>query len=151
MAGRSAGILLFRRKKGLEVLLVHPGGPFFARKDLGAWSVPKGEYGASEDALAAARREFTEETGFPVDGKFLPLAPVKQKGGKEVLAWAVEGDIDAEKVVSNVFELEWPPHSGKVTEFPEIDRAEWFDLPTARIKINERQCDLLDELERLLR
>ncbi len=150
MAGRSAGILLFRRKKGLEVLLVHPGGPFLVRKDLGAWSIPKGEYDESEDPLAAARREFAEETGQPVEGEFLPLKPVKQKGGKEVLAWAVEGDMDAEKAVSNLFEMEWPPRSGKMKQFPENDRAGWFDLPVARTKINERQRELLDELEGML-
>ncbi|MCF0070205.1 NUDIX domain-containing protein [Dyadobacter sp. CY261] len=148
MAGRSAGILLFRRKMGLEVLLVHPGGPFFARKDLGAWSIPKGEYDDPEDALAAARREFAEETGMAIDGDFLPLAAIKQKGGKEVKAWAVEGDIDAEQIVSNVFEIEWPPRSGKMRSFPEVDRAEWFDIPTARTKINERQSAFLDELEK---
>lgn len=141
---------MFRRKVSLEVLLVHPGGPFFARKDLGAWSIPKGEYEGPEDPLTAARREFAEETGLPVDGDFLPLQPIKQKGGKEVLAWAIEGDIDAAKVVSNVFEMEWPPRSGKMRRFPEIDRAEWFDLSTARSKINERQRGFLDELEQLL-
>ena len=150
MAGRSAGILMFRRKKELEVLLVHPGGPFFARKDLGAWSIPKGEYDGSEDPLAAARREFAEETGVPVHGEFLPLATIRQKGGKEVSAWAVEGDLDADNISSNTFELEWPPHSGKVRTFPEVDSAGWFDLPTARTKINERQSGLLNELEALV-
>ncbi|WP_188930441.1 NUDIX domain-containing protein [Dyadobacter endophyticus] len=149
MAGRSAGILMFRRKERLEVLLVHPGGPFFVRKDLGAWSIPKGEYDDSEDPLTAARREFAEETGQAVEGDFLPLTAIKQKGGKEVLAWAVEGDIDAAKVSSNTFELEWPPRTGKMQKFPEIDRAEWFDLDTARTKINERQVSLLDEVEAL--
>ena len=100
------------------MLLVHPGGPFLVRKDLGAWSIPKGEYDESEDPLAAARREFAEETGQPVEGEFLPLKPVKQKGGKEVLAWAVEGDMDAEKAVSNLFEMEWPPRSAKIKKFP---------------------------------
>lgn len=150
MTARSAGILMFRRKERLEVLLVHPGGPFFARKDLGAWSIPKGEYDESEDPLMAARREFTEETGLAVEGNFLPLTAIKQKGGKEVLAWAVEGDIGAAKVSSNTFELEWPPHSGKIREFPEVDRAEWFDMATARAKINERQQSLLDELAALM-
>ncbi|WP_426294712.1 NUDIX domain-containing protein [Dyadobacter endophyticus] len=149
MVGRSAGILMFRRKERLEVLLVHPGGPFFVRKDLGAWSIPKGEYDDSEDPLTAARREFAEETGQAVEGDFLPLTAIKQKGGKEVLAWAVEGDIDAAKVSSNTFELEWPPRTGKMQKFPEIDRAEWFDLDTARTKINERQVSLLDEVEAL--
>jgi len=150
MAGRSAGILIYRIKTDLEVLLVHPGGPFFARKDLGAWSIPKGEYDDAEDPLAAAKREFAEETGLAVEGEFLPLTAIRQKGGKEVLAWAVAGDLDAERIVSNTFELEWPPHSGKTRIFPEVDRAEWFDLPTARTKINERQRSLLDELEALL-
>lgn len=150
MAGRSAGILLFRRNRGLEVLLVHPGGPFFARKDAGAWSIPKGEYDDSEDALAAAVREFAEETGHSVTGDFIPLSAIRQKGGKEVLAWAVEGDIDPETIVSNTFEIEWPPRSGKRRQFPEIDRAGWFDLPTAREKINERQRGFLDELDELL-
>ncbi|GGH29105.1 NTP pyrophosphohydrolase [Dyadobacter endophyticus] len=140
---------MFRRKERLEVLLVHPGGPFFVRKDLGAWSIPKGEYDDSEDPLTAARREFAEETGQAVEGDFLPLTAIKQKGGKEVLAWAVEGDIDAAKVSSNTFELEWPPRTGKMQKFPEIDRAEWFDLDTARTKINERQVSLLDEVEAL--
>lgn len=149
MVGRSAGILMFRRKERLEVLLVHPGGPFFVRKDLGAWSIPKGEYDDSEDPLTAARREFAEETGQAVEGDFLPLTAIKQKGGKEVLAWAVEGDIDVAKVSSNTFELEWPPRTGKMQKFPEIDRAEWFDLDTARTKINERQVSLLDEVEAL--
>lgn len=151
MAARSAGILMFRKKERLEVLLVHPGGPFFARKDLGAWSIPKGEYDESEDPLVAARREFREETGLAVEGNFLPLTAIKQKGGKEVLAWAVEGNIDVAKVSSNTFELEWPPHSGKIRAFPEVDRAEWFDMATARAKINERQQSLLDELEVLVR
>lgn len=149
MVGRSAGILMFRRKERLEVLLVHPGGPFFVRKDLGAWSIPKGEYDDSEDPFTAARREFAEETGQAVEGDFLPLTAIKQKGGKEVLAWAVEGDIDVAKVSSNTFELEWPPRTGKMQKFPEIDRAEWFDLDTARTKINERQVSLLDEVEAL--
>ncbi|WP_342087404.1 NUDIX domain-containing protein [Dyadobacter sp. OTU695] len=151
MAARSAGILMFRKIERLEVLLVHPGGPFFARKDLGAWSIPKGEYGDSEDPLLAARREFSEETGVTVEGTFLPLTAIKQKGGKEVLAWAVEGNIDASKVSSNTFELEWPPHSGRIQAFPEVDRAEWFDIVTAHAKINERQQSLLDELETLVR
>jgi predicted NUDIX family NTP pyrophosphohydrolase len=151
MAARSAGILMFRKKERLEVLLVHPGGPFFARKDLGAWSIPKGEYDVSEDPLMAARREFSEETGVAVEGTFLPLTAIKQKGGKEVLAWAVEGNIDASKISSNTFELEWPPHSGRIQAFPEVDRAEWFDIVTARAKINERQQSLLNELETLVR
>lgn len=151
MAARSAGILMFRKKERLEVLLAHPGGPFFARKDLGAWSIPKGEYDDSEDPLLAAKREFAEEIGLAVEGDFIPLTGIKQKGGKEVIAWAVEGNIDAAKVSSNTFELEWPPHSGRIQEFPEVDRAEWFDLATARAKINERQQSLLDELEALVR
>jgi predicted NUDIX family NTP pyrophosphohydrolase len=144
---KSAGILLYRKKnKQLEFFLVHPGGPFWAKKDEGAWSIPKGEYIDDEDPLAAARREFEEETGQAVSGKFIALTPVKQKNHKEVHAWAVEGDIDEKNIRSNTFEMEWPPKSGKRQQFPEVDKGGWFDAETAREKINERQSVLIDEL-----
>jgi predicted NUDIX family NTP pyrophosphohydrolase len=148
VAARSAGLLLHRRSNGsLEVLLVHPGGPFWARRDLGAWSVPKGEYEPDEDALAAARREFSEELGAsPPDGPVHDLGEVRQKSGKLVRAWALEGDLDVSNVTSNTFELEWPPRSGKTIEVPEVDRAEWFALPVAREKINPAQVPLLERL-----
>jgi predicted NUDIX family NTP pyrophosphohydrolase len=150
MKKQSAGILLYRRASaGLEVLLVHPGGPLWARKDLGAWSVPKGEF-TDEDPLAAARREFREELGADVGGDFLPLAPVRQPSGKVVTAWAVEGDFDPGQLHSNSFRIEWPPRSGKQAEFPEVDRAEWFALPDARRKILKGQLPLLDQLEALI-
>ena len=146
MAKQSAGILLYRRKKDLlEVLLVHPGGPFWAKKDQGAWSIPKGEY-EGEDALAAAKREFEEETGIPIEGEILALGQQKQKGGKLVDAWAVEGDLDAERVRSNTFEMEWPPKSGKKQQFPEIDKAGWFPVATALEKINPGQAAFIHEL-----
>jgi predicted NUDIX family NTP pyrophosphohydrolase len=145
----SAGLLLYRGSpQGLEVLLVHPGGPFWKKKDAGAWSIPKGEYGEDEDPLAAARREFEEETGAAVEGEFLPLTPIRQKGGKQVLAWAVRADFDPSVLRSNLFSMEWPPRSGRQQEFPEVDRAEWFPLDAAREKILESQKPLLDELER---
>jgi predicted NUDIX family NTP pyrophosphohydrolase len=148
---RSAGILLFRRAPGgPEVLIVHPGGPFWAKKDAGAWSIPKGEAAPGEDLLARAQREFTEETGFVLAGEFRPLTPVRQAGGKLVHAWAVEGDCDAAAIRSNTFDLEWPPRSGRVRAFPEVDRAQWFGLAAARDKINPAQRGLIDELERLL-
>ena len=147
---RSAGILMYRRAGAdVLVLLAHPGGPFWARKDAGAWTIPKGEF-ENEDALAAARREFTEETGATVDGEFIALTPCTQKNGKIVHAFAVEGDIDLSAITSNTFEMEWPPHSGERREFPEIDRAEWFTLATAREKINPAQRALLDELKHRL-
>lgn len=129
---------------------MHPGGPFWKNRDEGAWSIPKGEYSMGEDPLAAARREFQEETGFVVEGDFIPLIPVTQAGGKVVQAWAVAGDCDPQKIRSNTFTLEWPPRSGKIREFPEVDRAGWFDLDTARKKINPAQAMFLDELEKLL-
>ncbi|HZB90371.1 MAG TPA: NUDIX domain-containing protein [Stellaceae bacterium] len=151
MPKTSAGLLLYRRRgAALEVLLVHPGGPFWAKKDDGAWSIPKGEAAAGEDLLALARREFAEETGFPVDGTFRPLAPVRQAGGKIVHAWAVEGDLDPAAIRSNRFTLEWPPRSGRREEFPEIDRGAWFTLDEARRKINQGQAPLLDGLVALL-
>ncbi len=139
---------MFRRSgRVLEVFLVHPGGPFWERKDTGAWSIPKGEYAEAEQALDAARREFEEETGFVADGEFIELAPVKQTGGKVVRAWAIEGDCDAAQMRSNTFSMEWPPKSGKTREFPEVDRAEWFTIAAARAKILKSQAAFLDELE----
>jgi predicted NUDIX family NTP pyrophosphohydrolase len=150
LAKRSAGLLLYRRPAGkLEVLLVHPGGPFWQKKDLGAWTIPKGEFAAGEDPLDAARREFHEETGREVAGPFMPLTPVKQPGGKTVHAWAVEGDFDPRALKSNTFSLEWPPRSGRRQEFPEVDRAAWFDLEEAKRRINRGQVVLLYELEQL--
>ena len=147
MASKSAGILAFRvNAKKLEVLLVHPGGPFWRNKDLGAWSIPKGEYGPGEEAETAARREFHEELGIEVTETLLPLGDVRQKGGKVVTAFAVEADIDVDTIQSNTFELEWPPRSGRRQTFPEVDRAVWFDLATASVKINEAQRMLLDRL-----
>jgi predicted NUDIX family NTP pyrophosphohydrolase len=145
---RSAGILLFRRGAGgAEVLLVHPGGPFWARKDLGAWSIPKGEHGDDEDALAAARREFEEETGTALpDGPLTALGDIRQRGGKRVRAWALEGDFDPATVRSNTFELEWPPRSGRTQAFPEIDRAAWFGLDEARERLLGAQAPFLDRL-----
>jgi predicted NUDIX family NTP pyrophosphohydrolase len=149
----SAGLLLYRAAPaGLQVLLVHPGGPFFRNKDEGAWSIPKGEVAPGEDNfLATARREFKEELGIRPVGHFLPLTPVKQKGGKTVHAWAFEGDCDVTRVKSNTFSMEWPPRSGRRVEFPEIDRAEFFDVDTARRKINPAQAALVEELVHLLR
>jgi predicted NUDIX family NTP pyrophosphohydrolase len=151
MPKTSAGILLFRRRpRGVEVLLVHPGGPFWARKDEGAWSIPKGEAEPGEELLAAARREFLEETGAPVDGPFLDLGSHKQPGGKIVAAWAVEADFDPASLTSGTFAMEWPPRSGKSAEFPEVDRAGWFDLETAGAKILKGQQPILAALvERL--
>lgn len=147
MPKTSAGILLYRRKDDeFRVFLVHPGGPFFEKKDEGAWSVPKGEIDEGEDALAAARREFEEETGCRPEGRFVPLSPITQKGGKTVLAWAMEGDCDADTIRSNTFALEWPPKSGRVQDFPEVDRAGWFTVDEAKKKINPAQAALLDEL-----
>lgn len=147
MVKQSAGILLYRKKgKEFEVFLVHPGGPFFKNKDLGSWSIPKGEFLDDEEALTAAKREFKEETGHPVDGTFVPLDPVTLKSGKIVYAWAVEGNINHETVFSNLFEIEWPPKSGKRQSFPEIDRAGWFDIETARVKINPGQVGLIESL-----
>ncbi|MBO0826732.1 MAG: NUDIX domain-containing protein [Streptosporangiales bacterium] len=153
MAGRSAGLLLYKRVgAGLRVLLVHPGGPFWARKDAGAWSIPKGEYADGEQARAAALREFTEETGHaPPDGELLELGTVRQRAGKEVTAWAVEGDFDVTTLESNTFELAWPPRSGRTQTFPEVDRAAWFDEETAREKINAAQTTFLDRLAETLR
>ena len=150
MARTSAGLLLFRRLRELEVFLVHPGGPFWRGRDAGAWSIPKGEIGGGEDALAAARRELAEETGVAVEGDFMELVPVRQKGGKIVRAWAIEADCDAASIVSNAFSMEWPPRSGRSQEFPEVDKAAWFGMAEARGRINAAQAALLDELERRL-
>ena len=149
---KSAGLLLYRVRDGEpEVLLGHMGGPFWARKDERAWSIPKGEYGDDEDALAAARREFAEETGSaPPEGEALALGEVRQSGGKRVVAWALAGDLDPATVRSNTFVMEWPPRSGRQQEFPEIDRAEWFGLGTARSKVVKGQVPLLDALEQKL-
>jgi len=144
---RSAGILLFRRNaRETEVFLVHPGGPFWAKKDDGAWSIPKGEYADTEDPLDAAKREFKEETGKDVAGDFIPLGQVRQAGGKLVTAWAVEGDMDISALESNTFEMEWPPRSGKRKTFPEVDKAAWFALPAARLKLSSAQAEFLDRL-----
>jgi len=138
---------MYRRSAGtLEVLLVHPGGPFWMKKDAGAWSIPKGEYEAGEEALAAAAREFQEETGLVAQGPYTPLTPIRQQGGKVVEAWAFEGDCDAESLKSTTFSLEWPRGSGRRQEFPEVDRAGWFGLDEARRKILPAQAALLDEL-----
>jgi len=151
MGRKSAGLLLYRRhEEQVEVFLIHPGGPFWARKDDGAWSIPKGEF-TDEEPLDAAQREFHEETGFVAQGSFQPLAPIRQAGGKLVHAWAFEGDCDAQAIHSNTFELEYPPHSGQWKTFPEADRAGWFSLPQARQKILKSQEPLLDQLEQMLR
>jgi predicted NUDIX family NTP pyrophosphohydrolase len=150
MPSKSAGVVAFRRTSGkIEVLLVHPGGPFWRKKDLGAWSIPKGEYDSGEDPEDAARREFQEELGIGLTKDLLPLGDVRQRGGKTVTAFAVETDVDVANIRSNAFEIEWPPRSGRRQAFPEIDRAEWFDLATARTKINEAQKTLLEQIETL--
>ncbi|MGJ5023008.1 NUDIX domain-containing protein [Bradyrhizobium oligotrophicum] len=147
MPARSAGVLAFRRTaNGVEVLLVHPGGPFWRNKDAGAWSIPKGEFGADEAAEAVARREFAEELGTALTAPLVPLGEIKQRGGKVVEAFAAETDLDAGSITSNAFELEWPPHSGRIQRFPEVDRAGWFDLAEARVRINPAQAALLDRL-----
>jgi len=144
---QSAGILLYRIiEGGLQVFLVHPGGPFFKNKDEGSWSIPKGEFLDNEEALAAAKREFEEETGQPVDGEFIELGTVRQKSGKIVHAWAIEGDIDHETIISNTFEIEWPPRSGRQITIPEIDRAAWFEPGIAKQKINPAQAVFIDKL-----
>lgn len=148
----SAGILLYRRRQTLEVFLVHPGGPFWAKKDRGAWSLPKGEFiEGEEDPLDAAKREFTEETGFAIDGPFEPLQPLRQPSGKIIHAWAVEGDCDPAQLHSNEFELEWPPKSGRRQSFPEADRAAWFPIDEARQRIIAGQAPFLDQLLSVLR
>jgi predicted NUDIX family NTP pyrophosphohydrolase len=147
----SAGILLYRLQDGrIEVLLVHPGGPFWSKKDDGAWSIPKGQYEMAEDPLTVARREFYEETGSDVSGTLIPLTPLKQPSGKVIAAWAVEGDLDAGAIRSNTFSLEWPPKSGKNQEFPEVDRAGWYNLSLAAVKLLPGQRPFLDQLHQLL-
>ena len=145
---KSAGLLLYRENSsGLEVLLVHPGGPFWQKKDDGAWTIPKGEFDDHEDPLKAAKREFEEETGAaPPDGDFLPMKPIKQPSGKTVYAWAIKGDFDPTKLRSNMFPIEWPPNSGKLQQFPEIDRAAWLTPEIAKRKILKGQLPLIDEL-----
>ncbi|HSU38118.1 MAG TPA: NUDIX domain-containing protein [Polyangiaceae bacterium] len=148
---QSAGILVYRRgARGLEFMLAHPGGPVFRRRDAGAWTIPKGEIEAGEDALAAAQRELLEETGFSLAGPFLPLGSVKQKNGKTVHAWACEASVDTEALRSNQFSMQWPPRSGRFAEFPELDRAAYFDFETAREKLNAAQFELVVRLVALL-
>ncbi|HET6769234.1 MAG TPA: NUDIX domain-containing protein [Chitinophagaceae bacterium] len=148
MPQKSAGIVLYRiQNNRVEIFLVHPGGPYWSKKDEGAWSIPKGEFDEKEEPLAAAKREFQEETGIEISGEFIQLNPVKQKGGKMVYAWAVEGDIDPGKIKSNSFEIEWPPRSGKMKSFREIDKAAWFHMIDAKKKIIEAQFALITELE----
>ncbi|HLN20067.1 MAG TPA: NUDIX domain-containing protein [Bacteroidales bacterium] len=151
MGKQSSGILLYRKAgKDIEVFLVHPGGPFWAKKDIHSWSIPKGEFGENEDPFETALREFREETGSVISGKFISLNPVRQKGGKTVYCYAVEGDLDPSNLESNTFTMEWPPKSGKMAEFPEVDRGEWFPAKAAMNKINESQIGLIKELaERL--
>jgi predicted NUDIX family NTP pyrophosphohydrolase len=151
MGKKAAGILLYRKKgSSLEVFLIHPGGPFWSKKDESAWSIPKGEFLENEDPLTAAKREFQEETGFSVEGPFVSIGSVKQSSGKVVQAWACEGDVDASAIQSNTFQLEWPPHSGKYQDFPEADRAEWFPMDVARQKILKVQLPFLQNLEHVL-
>lgn len=145
---QSSGLLLYRiTENGIEYFLVHPGGPYFARKNEGFWTIPKGEPVENEDLLLAAQREFYEETGFKAEGDFIQLSPITQKGGKKVICWALEMDCDASKIISNTFEMEWPPRYGNKKSFPEIDRAEWFNYVQAVKFINEKQIALLDELK----
>jgi predicted NUDIX family NTP pyrophosphohydrolase len=150
---QSAGILLYRARRGkLEVLLVHPGGPFWSKKDLGAWSIPKGEFvDGEEDARTAAFRELKEETGWDLNGETIALDPIQQKGGKRVYAWGLEADIQPTTLRSNTFSMEWPPRSGTMRDFPEVDRAEWFSLDAAEKRILPSQLPLLADLERKLR
>ena len=149
---KSAGVLLYRHlADDVQVFLVHPGGPFWAKKDDGAWSIPKGEFAEGEDALEAAKREFREETGFEIDDRLEALESVRQPGGKIVHAWSVEHDIDASAMRSNTFSLEWPPRSGKIQEFPEVDRGAWFELAAARRKILKGQVSLLEQLEQKIK
>lgn len=150
MSRKSAGLLAYRCRGSLvEVLLVHPGGPYWARKDDGAWSIPKGEF-TEEEPLEAAKREFTEETGFQAIGPYRPLTPIRQPSGKLIHAWAFEGDFDPAAIRSNTFPLEWPPGSGMEKEFPEVDRAGWFPIEKARGKITRGQTGFIDEVERLM-
>jgi predicted NUDIX family NTP pyrophosphohydrolase len=151
MAAKSAGLLMHRHAaSGLELLLVHPGGPFWRTKDAGAWSLPKGEIEEGEEAKAAAFREFEQELGTRPPGDAVPLGEVVQKAGKRVIGFAIEGDLDTSAIVSNAFEIEWPPRSGKVASFPEVDRAEWFSPEAARQKINSAQVTFIDRVEALV-
>jgi predicted NUDIX family NTP pyrophosphohydrolase len=151
MPRQSAGLLVYRERVGeLQFFLVHPGGPLWQNKDAGFWSIPKGEFSADEEPLEAAKREFWEETGMTVEGEFLPLGSVKQRGGKIVHGWAVGGDFDAAQVRSNTFDLEWPPRSGRFIAFPEVDRGAWFSMNEAKEKIKEAQITFLDEVARLV-
>jgi predicted NUDIX family NTP pyrophosphohydrolase len=151
MSKTSAGLLLFRRRGvSIEVLLVHPGGPFWKDKDAGAWSIPKGEFEDGEPPLDAARREFEEETGFSADGPFVPLEPLRQKSGKVIHAWAAEGDLDGSAVRSNTFTIEWPPRSGRQRTFPEVDRAAWFAPEEAARRIHPGQAPFLESLRKTL-
>jgi predicted NUDIX family NTP pyrophosphohydrolase len=143
---KSAGILVYRIRNKPEVFLIHPGGPFWAKKDIGSWSIPKGEFDDNEDALEAAKREFKEETGTGLSGNFISLTPIIQKAGKQVYAWAVQSDIDAETIQSNTFKMEWPPKSGQWKSYPEVDKGAWFDMETAKEKINPAQAVLIEEL-----
>jgi len=151
MPRRSAGLMMYRRKlHDLEIFLVHPGGPFFANKDSGAWTIPKGEYLEGEQPLQAAKREFQEETGFAVPELFLDLGSIKQAGGKIVSAWAFEGDCDPDKLISNLCEVEWPPRSGRLIKIPEVDRGAWFSIAEARERIKPTQIPFLDRLSKAL-
>jgi predicted NUDIX family NTP pyrophosphohydrolase len=151
MAKQSAGLLVYRKRdRNLEVFLVHPGGPIWQNKDAGAWSIPKGEFTTGEDPLDAAKREFQEETGMTIDGVFTALEPITQRSGKTVYAWLVEGEVDASQLKSNTFSMEWPPRSGNMQEFPEVDLGEWFDVETAREKINDRQRAFLEQLQSII-
>ena len=152
MTKKSTGILMYRlRNEVLEVLLVHPGGPYWAKKDSGSWSIPKGECTDTEDPFTVAKREYEEETSFQVDGDFTRLTPLEQPSGKIVSAWTVEGDCDASKIKSNTFLMEWPPRSGKKQEFPEVDRGEWFTIDTAKKKLFKGQVGFIEELCKLLK
>jgi predicted NUDIX family NTP pyrophosphohydrolase len=151
MNKKSAGILLYRLlNKGIEFFLVHPGGPFFINKDTGTWSIPKGEFSDTENAFDAAIREFKEEIGIDLRGKAIELSPIKQKGGKQVFAWAIEGDLDPVNISSNSFTLEWPPKSGKFRDYPEVDKGDWFDYDRAKQKINPAQFLFIEELVKKL-
>ena len=151
MGKKSAGLVMYRyRDSNLEVFLVHPGGPYWAKKDDGAWSIPKGEYSDNEEPFVAAKREFKEETGYDAEGNFIPLTPIKQPSRKLISAWAFEGDCDASTIKSNTFTMEWPPRSGKQAEFPEVDRAEWFSTNKAKKKLLKGHIGLIEELCEIL-
>jgi predicted NUDIX family NTP pyrophosphohydrolase len=152
MPKKSAGLVMYRRRRGVvEVLLVHPGGPFWEKKDAGSWSIPKGEYMPGEDPLEVAKREFQEETSLKASGEFIPLTPRKQPSGKIISAWAFEGDCDASAIKSNTFLMEWPPRSGRQQEFPEVDRAGWFSISAAKEKIVKGQSGFVDEVAQILK